>query len=240
MNTETAEAPTVVATLAMSGISKSFAGVAALTDVSVEFLAGEVHAILGENGAGKSTLMNIISGTLRPDAGEIVFEGQSIDTLDPREAARLGIAICTSIRPSSTTSPSTRTCRSRCRRRCSPGGTRARRPPARCWTASACTCHLATRRDPDRRQKHLLEIAKALAIKPNVLILDEPTASLDQESTDMLFRRVRDASRERRSSTSPTAWPRSARSRIASPCFATVASAAAGSSARSATRSFWS
>ena len=92
MNTETAEAPTVVATLAMSGISKSFGGVAALTDVSLEVLPGEVHALLGENGAGKSTLMNVATGTIRPDAGAMVFQGQSIDTLDPREAARLGIA----------------------------------------------------------------------------------------------------------------------------------------------------
>ena len=66
MNTETAEAPTVVATLAMSGISKSFGGVAALTDVSLEVLPGEVHALLGENGAGKSTLMNVATGTIRP------------------------------------------------------------------------------------------------------------------------------------------------------------------------------
>ncbi len=50
----------------MSGISKSFGGVAALTDVSLEVLPGEVHALLGENGAGKSTLMNVATGTIRP------------------------------------------------------------------------------------------------------------------------------------------------------------------------------
>ena len=63
-------------TIRLSNISKHFAGVAALTDVSVEFHAGEVHAILGENGAGKSTLMNIISGVLQPDRGDIAFGGR--------------------------------------------------------------------------------------------------------------------------------------------------------------------
>ena len=56
-------------TVRLSNISKHFASVAALTDVSVDFYAGEVHAILGENGAGKSTLMNVISGVLQPDTG---------------------------------------------------------------------------------------------------------------------------------------------------------------------------
>jgi len=56
-------------TLRMTGISKSYSGVAALSDASVAFCGGEVHAVLGENGAGKSTLMSIISGVNQPDAG---------------------------------------------------------------------------------------------------------------------------------------------------------------------------
>jgi ribose transport system ATP-binding protein len=56
-------------TIRLSNISKFYSGVPALRDVSVEFYAGEVHAILGENGAGKSTLMNIISGTVHPESG---------------------------------------------------------------------------------------------------------------------------------------------------------------------------
>ena len=61
-------------TIRLSNISKFYSGVPALRDVSVEFYAGEVHAILGENGAGKSTLMNIISGAVQPELGEIEFE----------------------------------------------------------------------------------------------------------------------------------------------------------------------
>lgn len=66
--------------LILSNISKSFAGVAALQDVSLEVRAGEIHALLGENGAGKSTLMNIASGTLRADSGNIEICGESISS----------------------------------------------------------------------------------------------------------------------------------------------------------------
>src|SRR3954471_15498245 len=81
------------APLAMTGISKHFAGVAALTDVSVQVLAGEVHAILGENGAGKATLMKIATGVPQPHTRTITVAGQDVYGLPPREATSLGIAI---------------------------------------------------------------------------------------------------------------------------------------------------
>src|SRR3954462_12053129 len=80
-------------TLVLSGITKHYAGVAALTDVSFEVLPGEVHALLGENGAGKSTLMNIASGALAPDEATIVFGGSEVQSLTPALAQELGIAI---------------------------------------------------------------------------------------------------------------------------------------------------
>ena len=70
-------------TIRLSDISKFYSGVAALSDVSVEFYAGEVHAVLGENGAGKSTLMSIISGVNQPNKGEIEFEGRRVSRLSP-------------------------------------------------------------------------------------------------------------------------------------------------------------
>ena len=85
--------------MVLSGISKSFGGVAALTDVSLEVLPGEVHALLGENGAGKSTLMNVASGTIQPDAGAMVVHGQARSTRSI-PATRLGWAS-----PSSTSTP---------------------------------------------------------------------------------------------------------------------------------------
>ena len=65
------------ATMVLSGISKYYSGVAALTDVSFDVRPGEVHALLGENGAGKSTLMNVASGTTQPDAGTITIGGEA-------------------------------------------------------------------------------------------------------------------------------------------------------------------
>jgi ribose transport system ATP-binding protein len=81
------------ARLAVSGISKAFAGVQALEDVSVEFRPGEVHALLGENGAGKSTLMGISSGVLEPDSGTVTIAGEPYPSITPSLAQDLGIAI---------------------------------------------------------------------------------------------------------------------------------------------------
>lgn len=78
--------------LELNNISKSFSGVPALTDVTFDIRPGEVHALLGENGAGKSTLMNIATGTLPPSSGEIRFDGEVIDDLDPQTSTALGIA----------------------------------------------------------------------------------------------------------------------------------------------------
>ena len=79
--------------LILSNISKSFVGVAALSDVSLEVKEGEIHALLGENGAGKSTLMNVASGTLQPDSGTIEIGGEKIDSLSPQQATDLGLVI---------------------------------------------------------------------------------------------------------------------------------------------------
>jgi ribose transport system ATP-binding protein len=179
-------------TIRLAGIYKYFSGVAALQDVSVEFRAGEVHAILGENGAGKSTLMNIISGTHQPSEGEISFEDRQIPQMTPETAKSLGIAICfqhPAILEDLSVLENLRVSL--------PSAIFAGRPPQDVAREMLDTVGLNV---PLRMraagltvaQKHLLEIAKALALKPKVLILDEPTASLDQEATDMLFGRIRE------------------------------------------------
>jgi len=72
--------------LAVQKVTKRFAGVTALQDVSVSFAAGEVHAVIGENGAGKSTLMKILAGVESPDEGQISFDGSPV-TIDSVQAA---------------------------------------------------------------------------------------------------------------------------------------------------------
>ena len=179
-------------TIRLSEISKFYSGVAALADVSVEFYAGEVHAILGENGAGKSTLMNIVGCALEPEQGVIEFDGRRIAQMSPETAAALGISISfqhpavlddlsvlenlqVALPPLLFEGKST------------PAVARSM------LDAVGLRVPLATRSESlTVAQKHLLEIAKALAINPKVLILDEPTASLDQDATDMLFGRIRE------------------------------------------------
>ena len=79
--------------LEVRGITKRFPGVQALDDVSLDFLPGEVHAVIGENGAGKSTLMKIMVGAYTPDSGEILFDGQKVVFAHPREAQSRGLSI---------------------------------------------------------------------------------------------------------------------------------------------------
>ena len=79
-------------TLSVKNVSKSFGGVRANTDVSLDVANGTIHAIIGPNGAGKTTLLNMISGFYIPDAGEITFQGKKISGMKPDEIAKQGIA----------------------------------------------------------------------------------------------------------------------------------------------------
>ncbi len=187
-----AESPTHgEVTLRLSNISKFYSGVPALRDVSVEFYAGEVHAILGENGAGKSTLMNIISGATYPELGEIKFGDQRIALMTPDIATSLGIAISfqhPAVLDDLSVLENLQVALPASLFSAKPAQAVARE------MLDAVGLHVPLRMRADVltvAQKHLLEIAKALAIHPKILILDEPTASLDQDSTDMLFDRIR-------------------------------------------------
>lgn len=180
------------AVIRLTRVSKSFGAVNALSDVSAEFYAGEVHAILGENGAGKSTLMNVITGVLQPNSGQIEVEGRTVRSLSPETTSDLGISISyqhPAILPDMTVLENLQVA-----------------VPQAIFAAGSASdvgralldnvglnVPLQSRADAlTVAQKHLLELAKALATNPKVLILDEPTASLDQDATDMLFARVRD------------------------------------------------
>lgn len=181
-------------TLSLENISKLYASVPALSNVDLTVLPGEIHALLGENGAGKSTLMNVASGTVQPDGGSIVFAGEVIPNLTPAIAARLGIAIVhqhPAVLPDLTVEENLRVAL-----------------PASVFSPSSAAKEIATRlldgvgltvalsdrvENLTMSEKHLLEIAKAFALNPKLLILDEPTAPLGRESVDLLFSRVRAA-----------------------------------------------
>jgi ribose transport system ATP-binding protein len=179
-------------TIRLSNISKFYSGVPALRDVSVEFYAGEVHAILGENGAGKSTLMNVMSGTIFPELGEITFENHRITNMSPETAASLGIAISFQ-HPAILEDLSVLENLQVALPAALFAGQLAQAVAQKMLDAVGLHIPLRTRAVAlTVAEKLLLEIAKALAINPKVLILDEPTASLDQDATDMLFGRIRE------------------------------------------------
>lgn len=79
--------------LSFRGIGKTFPGVKALTDISFDCYAGQVHALMGENGAGKSTLLKILSGNYAPTTGSLAIRGQEISFADTNAALNAGVAI---------------------------------------------------------------------------------------------------------------------------------------------------
>ncbi len=80
------------AVLEVQGVSKRFAGVLALADVSLDLRAGEVHALVGENGAGKSTLIKVLTGVYQPDQGRITYRGEPVSFARPLDAQAAGIS----------------------------------------------------------------------------------------------------------------------------------------------------
>jgi len=85
--------PTNGSILVATGLTKLFPGVRALDNVSFHLRRGEVHALVGENGAGKSTLMKVIYGVVKPDEGEIRWEGRPVEIANPHAARSLGIGM---------------------------------------------------------------------------------------------------------------------------------------------------
>src|SRR4051794_19331297 len=180
-------------TLSMRGITKHYDAIAALTDVSFDVLPGEVHALLGENGAGKSTLMNVASGATEPDAGTMVFDGKPVESLTPAVAQELGIAIVhqhPALMPDMTVAENIRVAvGAQHLRRRDPNATKAMRG---ILDDVHFLGHLEDRVSSlSVARRHLLELAKAFAVSPRLLILDEPTAPLSQDSVDLLFTAVR-------------------------------------------------
>jgi ribose transport system ATP-binding protein/rhamnose transport system ATP-binding protein len=172
-------------------ISKSFGQTSALVDAHLSLRPGVTHALLGANGAGKSTLSRIISGHVRRDEGEIVYRGQPLDVRSPREALDAGIAMVmqeTSLAPDLSVLENIflpnlgrpgRLSRPAMRRRAGEILGDLGQEHALPLDAEA--------RDLSAAQRQLVEIAKALALKANLIIFDEPTASLSPSEVERLF-----------------------------------------------------
>ena len=181
-------------TLEMRGIGKSFPGVRALDDVSFDCRAGEVHVICGENGAGKSTLMKVLGGAYPPDQGSILIAGREVRFPHPTAARAAGVSIIhqeLSLLPERTVAENLFLGREPVR-----FGVLDRRAMRR--QARALLARLASPIDPGRRtgdlsvgEMQIVEIAKALATRARILVLDEPSAALDSADAARLLALVR-------------------------------------------------
>ena len=178
--------------LRMEQISKRFPGVTALAGVSLSCDRGEVLALVGENGAGKSTLMKILSGAYRPDAGRIVFKGREIQISSPAQAQQLGIAIIMqefNLLPHLTVEENIWLGREPVK---GYGVIDGRTMTAR---SQALIESLNVRLQPDQlvsdlsvAQRQFVEIAKALSLGADLIIMDEPSSTLTEHELDYLFR----------------------------------------------------
>ena len=180
--------------IAARGVSRSFFGNPVLQDVSIALLPGRIHALLGENGAGKSTLINLLSGALAPDGGEIDIDGKAHRKLTPPEARRAGIAVVQQeLSLTSELSIAENIGLGAFPRRFGFINYRALAERAR----KVCALvgldeNLSTRvGDLPLGRRQMVEIAKALFREPRVLVLDEPTSSLSAHEADTLTKLLR-------------------------------------------------
>ena len=177
--------------LAASHLTKSYAGVRALADASLEVRAGEIHALVGENGAGKSTLVRILTGATAPDGGTVVIDGHPVERFAPVEAKRLGVV---AIHQHPALFPDLSVAENLALG-AEPGGLFARVDwPARRARARDALTRVGANIDVDRDarslslpEQQLVEMARALSVRARLLILDEPTASLTPREVDRLF-----------------------------------------------------
>lgn len=179
----------------MEGISKGFPGVQALSDCQFELAAGEVHALVGENGAGKSTLMKILTGIYQKDSGRLLLKGQEVHIPNTKAAQSLGVSIIhqeLNLIPDLTIAQNMFI-------------GREPRKPLRFLLdehkmnedTGELLRQLNLNLDPRMKisdlsvaKQQMIEIAKALSFRSDVLIMDEPTAALTDAEISELFRMI--------------------------------------------------
>jgi branched-chain amino acid transport system ATP-binding protein len=185
--------------LKIEHLCKSFGGLAAADDVSLQFAPGSLSAVIGPNGAGKTTFFNLVCGALRPDSGRILLDGEDIAGLPRSVIVRRGIGRAfqvASIFPSLTVAEALmgalhahRERSAAVRWRFPMPGTRARALEAMemlglAEKARTLSCNLS------HGDQKLLDIALALVLQPRVLLLDEPTAGMGPEERWQMIDKV--------------------------------------------------
>lgn len=177
--------------LSVRKVNKSFPGVKALDDVSLQIRRGVVHGIVGENGAGKSTLMKILSGVYTKDSGSIEFDGKAVETTTPMESLRMGLSIIYqefSLVNSMTVGENIFLGRFK-----EAGGMKGTHQKAKellerigsSISTRALVSELST------SEKQMVEIAKALSFQSKLIIMDEPSSSLTEEELASLGEIIR-------------------------------------------------
>ena len=181
--------------LRMRGISKSFPGVQALSEVDLELQGGEVLALLGENGAGKSTLIKILGGAHLPDFGTVEIDGETVRIASPQSAQALGIGIIYqefNLVPGLSARENIFLGQEPSRICFIPSDTESER-------ARDLFDRIGVKIDPETpcreltiAQQQVVEIAKALAQNARIIVMDEPTAALSPREVEGLFKVVRE------------------------------------------------
>ncbi len=188
----------MTAALALEHVTKRFGGLLAVSDVSIEVAPGQITGLIGPNGAGKTTLFRVISGGLRPSAGRVFFEGREITGWSPHAVCRLGVCATHQIVrpfPDLTVLENVLVAAA-----FGSGGRLAPRSPRAEAEEVLEFTGLASRGDAPAAaltlaQRKRLEIARALATRPSVLLLDEALAGLtptESQQAVALIRRIRD------------------------------------------------
>jgi branched-chain amino acid transport system ATP-binding protein len=182
--------------LAVNNLSKRFRGLLAVDQVSFAVMAGEIVAVIGPNGAGKSTLFAMVAGALVPDGGSVTFAGSRIDGLTPDAACRRGIARTFQIvRPFPALSVEDNVLIGALLHRPDVASARAHaRAVLERLALDDKRAHLASALTlPDRKR---LEVARALATDPKLLLLDEVMAGLRPAETDRMVAILRQLNRD--------------------------------------------
>ena len=181
--------------LEMTGINKSYGGISALKNVDLKLLPGEIHALVGENGAGKSTLIKILGGAIQKDKGQIVIDGKSVDITNPAQAHHLGIRIIYQelvLAPALTAAENifagkypTRFGLWLDKKKMKQEAEELLRPFNIQLDLDTPLFHLSI------AQQQLVEIAKALSEKAQIVVMDEPSAVLTPAELSHLFKLIR-------------------------------------------------